>query len=94
MSSSSSEEVKLRCSLPGVQEPASHVEFLPDTKELVIATASNRLTVRHGLAHDSKFHSHKLRSDVLRGNVTAVRCLPMNRLLLLGQDNGSVALLC
>ncbi len=44
--------------------------------------------------HESKYQTHKLRSDVIRGNVTAMRALPMNRLLLLGQDNGSVALLC
>lgn len=36
---------KIRCSLPGVQEPANYVEFLHDSKELLVATTSNRITV-------------------------------------------------
>ena len=39
------DEGKLRCSLPGVQEPANFVEYLEATNEVVIASTSNRITV-------------------------------------------------
>jgi WD repeat-containing protein 81 len=36
----------------------------------------------------------KLRSDIVRGNLMQMEILPLNRLLLLGTDTGSINLIC
>ena len=37
---------------------------------------------------------NKLRSDIMRGNLMQMEILPLNRLLLLGTDMGTIHLVC
>ena len=37
---------------------------------------------------------NKLRNDIMRGNLIQMEILPLNRLLLLGTDMGSIHLIC
>ncbi len=85
---------KLKASLPGAQEPIHCVAYLPESGDLVTGSTSNRLAVRHGLSVDAPFSSNKIRSDVMKGNLTSMHVLEMNRMLLLGQDNGQIILVC
>ena len=83
---------KLKCVLSGSQEPIHCVGTLENN--LITGSTGNRVGVRQGFEADSYYTSSKLRSDVIRGNFTAMQVLPMNRLLLLGQENGSITLIC
>ncbi len=86
---------KLRCSLAGgTQEPVTCVAYLDCSNDLVTGTTSNKVTVRHGIAADAPHFSHKLRSDLIKGSLSSLRVLPMNRMMLIGTDNGGVTLLC
>jgi WD repeat-containing protein 81 len=89
-----SSDGKLRSSLPGAQEPIACAAYLPESGDLITGSTANRLAVRHGLTAESAFVSNRARSDVLKGNLTSMRALEMNRMLLLGQDNGQIVLIC
>ncbi|CAG5032848.1 unnamed protein product [Parnassius apollo] len=62
--------------------------------ELISGTTNNRIGVHTSLDQDASFSSTKLRSDTFKGVLTCMSVLPLNRLLLLGSDNGSISLLC
>ena len=38
--------------------------------------------------------AHKLKSDLMRGNLSQLSVLPLNKQLLLGTDSGSIHLVC
>ncbi|KAL4709964.1 hypothetical protein ACJJTC_003927 [Scirpophaga incertulas] len=63
-------------------------------KELISGTTNNRIGVHTSLDQEASFSSTKLRSDTFKGVLTTMAVLPLNRLLLLGSDNGTVSLLC
>ncbi|CAH0719552.1 unnamed protein product, partial [Brenthis ino] len=62
--------------------------------ELISGTTNNRIGVHTSLDQDASFSSTKLRSDTFKGVLTCMSVLPLNRLLLLGSDNGNISLLC
>lgn len=62
--------------------------------QLISATVGGRIGV-HSLPEDHSedlYISHKLSSDVFRGNITCLGYLPLNRLLLIGSDTGNIVL--
>ena len=89
---------KLRSHLAGAQEPIHCVSLFPPSSAdkamtIVSGTTANRVGIRYGARADSSYHSTKLRSDIVKSNLTSLKGLPMNHLLLVGQDNGSITLL-
>ena len=79
-------------SFSGAQEPVHCVGSL--STNILTGSTANRIGVRHGSTPEAGFTSNKLRADVIKGNLSSMKVLPMNRLLLLGQDNGIVTLIC
>ncbi|XP_074657326.1 WD repeat-containing protein 81-like [Tubulanus polymorphus] len=88
----STDDGKLTGSLKGHTEPVHCFSFYKS--EIISATTANRVGVHTSLDHLASFSSTKLRSDTFRGVLTTMAVLPLNRLLLLGADNGSIRLLC
>ena len=85
---------KLKCNLSGShQEPTHCVCYVEESGDVVSGTTANRIGVRHGTDQESTFHATKLRTDIIKGNLCSMKVLAMNRLLLVGQDNGQITLL-
>ncbi|XP_063618306.1 WD repeat-containing protein 81 [Cydia splendana] len=78
--------------LKGTTEPVHCLSVFYN--ELISGTTNNRIGVHTSLDQDASFSSTKLRSDTFRGVLTCMSVLPLNRLLLLGSDNGTISLLC
>ncbi|CAH1791760.1 unnamed protein product [Owenia fusiformis] len=83
---------KLVCHFRGHSEPAHCFSFYRN--EIISATTGNRIGVHTSLDGQASFSSTKLRSDTFKGVLTTLAVLPLNRLLLLGADNGTIKLLC
>lgn len=86
------DEAKLRCHLKGIADPT--ICIARHQKELVTGTTSNRVTIHSLLEGSQHATSVKLRTDSFRGMLTSLAVLPLNRLLLLGADNGVISLYC
>lgn len=67
--------------------------FCQESGDVISGTTANRIGIRHGTTAESASQFVKIRTDIVKGNLTAMHLLPMNRLLLLGQDNGNLILL-
>ena len=80
--------------LPGTQEPVHCVAVNEEGQQLITGSTGNRIAIRRGFTADSPFSSSKVKSDILKGNLTSMRLLPLNRLLLLGEDTGKIRLIC
>ncbi|XP_050670709.1 WD repeat-containing protein 81 [Leptidea sinapis] len=78
--------------LKGSTEPVHCLSVY--NNELISGTTNNRIGVHTSLDQDASFSSTKLRSDTFKGVLTCMSVLPLNRLLLLGSDNGTLSLLC
>ena len=78
----------------GTQEPVHCVTVNEEGKQLITGSTGNRIAIRRGFTADSPFSSSKVKSDILKGNLTSMRLLPLNRLLLLGEDTGKIRLIC
>ncbi|XP_008544193.1 WD repeat-containing protein 81 isoform X1 [Microplitis demolitor] len=83
---------KLKFHLKGATEPV-HCMALYE-QQLISGTTANRIGVHAAVDNTAVFSSSKLKSDAFKGVLTAMTVLPLNRLLLLGSDNGGITLLC
>lgn len=76
----------------GLSEP-SHCLCLNGT-ELLAATPANKICVYSALRPDADYSTTRLRQDTLKGVLTSMAVLPLNRLLLLASDSGQISLVC
>ena len=78
-----------------IRGPAEPVHCLAVyNSELITGTTANRIGVHTSIDSQASFSSTKLRSDAFKGILTSMTVLPLNKLLLLGADNGNISLLC
>ncbi|KAL0121651.1 hypothetical protein PUN28_006866 [Cardiocondyla obscurior] len=83
---------KLKFYMKGATEPV-HCMAMHE-QALVIGTTANRIGVYTAVEMTASLSSSKLKSDAFKGILTTMTILPLNRLLLLGADNGGITLLC
>nr|XP_033329625.1 WD repeat-containing protein 81 isoform X1 [Megalopta genalis] len=83
---------KLKFHMKGTTEPVHCMSTYE--QELVIGTTANRVGVFTSIETTAAFSSSKLKSDTFKGLLTTMAILPLNRLLLLGADNGGITLIC
>ena len=62
--------------------------------EVIMGSTANRLVIQQSVETDSPSSAHKLKSDLMKGNLTQLSVLPLNKQLLLGTDSGSIHLVC
>lgn len=80
------------CFTRGATEPVHCLNVY--NNELISGTTANRIGVHTSINMEASFSSTKLRSDAFKGLLTSMALLPLNRLLLLGADTGTINLLC
>ena len=78
--------------LKGPTEPVHLLQLYQD--QVISATTGNRIGHHTYVSKDSVYTSYRLRGDSLRGIVTAMEIMPLNRMMLLGADGGNIRLLC
>ncbi|CAL7948675.1 unnamed protein product [Xylocopa violacea] len=83
---------KLKFHMKGSTEPVHCMTTYE--QELIIGTTANRVGVYTSIETTASFSSSKLKSDTFKGLLTTMAVLPLNRLLLLGADNGGITLIC
>ncbi|XP_046142693.1 WD repeat-containing protein 81 isoform X2 [Osmia bicornis bicornis] len=83
---------KLKFHMKGSTEPVHCMATYE--QELIIGTTANRVGVYSSIETTTSFSSSKLKSDTFKGLLTTMAVLPLNRLLLLGADNGGITLIC
>ncbi|OAD55604.1 WD repeat-containing protein 81 [Eufriesea mexicana] len=83
---------KLKFHMKGSTEPVHCMTTYE--QELIIGTTANRVGVYTSIEATASFSSSKLKSDTFKGLLTTMAVLPLNRLLLLGADNGGITLIC
>lgn len=86
------DDTKLKFTLRGPTEPVHLISLYGD--EVITGTTANRIGVHTSISPTASFSSTRLRSDTFRGVLTTMAVLPLNRLMLLGADNGTIRLLC
>ena len=98
----SNPEGKFKCSLPVSADTGPINCLCVNGEEIVMGSTANRIIVGKGPWNDPKedianllsHNTHKLKTDILKTGLSAMRLLPMNKLLLLGQENGTIRLVC
>ncbi|KAJ8680450.1 hypothetical protein QAD02_016237 [Eretmocerus hayati] len=83
---------KLKFHLKGVTEPVHCLAVFE--QQLVSGTTANRIGVHPALGKSDSYSFSKLRQDAFKGMLTTMALLPLNRLLILGADNGNINLIC
>lgn len=86
----------ISCSFPFHREPSEPAHCLRVTgSDLIYATPANRIGVISNFLSKSPIHSTtKLRSETLKGILTSLAVLPLNKMILTGNDSGNIVLLC
>ena len=105
----SNPEGKFKCSLPGTQESGPIHCVSTSGDEIIMGSTANRIVIHRATSwsnggrcssptspEGSSFYhtTNKLKADIVKSNLTAMKVLPMNKLLLLGQENGTIRLIC
>ncbi|OQV18518.1 WD repeat-containing protein 81 [Hypsibius exemplaris] len=88
---------RLVSSVRGFPEPILHAAFAPRASggDLIALMANNRIGVVADLLRSgTTITTSKIRHESLKGNFSTVAVLPMNRQILVGNENGSSFLLC
>jgi WD40 repeat protein len=84
-------------SVRGFPEPIVHAAFAARNSggDLIALMANNRVGVYADLLRDgSAITTSKIRHDSLKGNFSTLCVLPINRQLLVANENGSTLLMC
>jgi len=80
-------------SMRSLPEPLHCVSSYED-KEVIMGSTANRLIVQRQVETDSASSVHKLKSDLIKGNLSQMTVLPLNKQLLLATDAGIIHLVC
>nr|XP_006817040.1 PREDICTED: WD repeat-containing protein 81-like [Saccoglossus kowalevskii] len=81
-----------RAILRGINEPVHSISVYED--QIISATTANKLAVHSNVSGGAQLsYCNKLHSEGFKGVLVCMNTLPMNRLLLLGSDNGNIYLL-
>ncbi|XP_059618157.1 WD repeat-containing protein 81 [Phlebotomus argentipes] len=88
----SAHDGSLQFHLKNPAEP-THCLFY-NSPELISGTPANKICVYSGIQPETSFLVTKLRSDTLKGVLTSLVALPLNRMLLVGSDSGNITLIC
>ncbi|XP_064489636.1 WD repeat-containing protein 81-like isoform X2 [Ornithodoros turicata] len=86
------EDAKPHSHLKGATEPVTCLNL--SQGEVISGTTANKINIHSSIDQRASFTTTKLRSDTFRGILSSMAVLPLNRLLLLGSDNGSITLHC
>ena len=62
--------------------------------QVIMGSTANRLIVQRSVETDSPSAAHKLRSDLVRGSLSQLCVLSLNKQLLLASDTGTISLVC
>ena len=75
----------------GFTEPIRLLQLYQD--QLLSVSTGNRLGHHLGISPSASYSSSRLRSDTIRGAITAMELLPLNRMILIASDTGAIRLL-
>ena len=87
------EDGRQAASLRAFPEPLHCVASYEDS-EVIMGSTANRLIFQQSVETDSPSTVHKLKGDLIKGNLSQMCVLPLNRQLLLASDAGTIYLVC
>ena len=87
------EDGRQAASLRAFPEPLHCVASYEDS-EVIMGSTANRLIFQRSVETDSPSTVHKLKGDLIKGNLSQMAVLPLNKQLLLASDAGNIYLVC